>query len=234
MKVFLLALFLLLAASRSPAVELSYRYSGEIVAAQTAFQGSSPFDPLEGRAFSGSFTFDSDDLSSFSPGMSNFYPATSADFLIDGANFVQFTSFDWPPLIVDDNGLFLSADTSATTGHVADWTFEGVDVGESIVGVYLSFFESGLPETIIEKLNEGTLTATDFTETGIWLSLDGVLVPFTRYLNVQVVEQTGPDPGDFQIHEIHGDITFLAIPEPASGLLLAAGLVAIMLHRRVH
>ena len=162
----LLAFCLALATSPAAAVELTYHFEGEIVAARTRSRPTSPFDPLLGRTFTGSFTFDSDDVDTFSPGRSNFYPATRSRFTIDDANFVEFMSFGAPPLIVADNGLFLSADTSETPGHEAVWDFENVDVGESFAGVHLSFFESDVPEAIIEKLNDGTLTENFFTEEG--------------------------------------------------------------------
>ena len=214
-------------ASESHGSAITYHYSGEIFWAVTRFSSSSPFEDLVGQEFSGSFTFDTDEIDALIPGFTNFYPAISSDLFIDPTHFIDFINFDAPPLIIRGDDLLVSADSSPTQGHEVDWTFGGIDVARTRVGLELSFLGAPSAQYIFDGLNDGSLVNGDFTEFGITIVIDGVEYPVATSLHIQVVEQTGPGMFDILIHDIYGDVLQLAVPEPSTALLHASALVAL-------
>ncbi len=207
------------------AFPITYNYSGRIIKTYTSL-----FMPLEGQEFSGSFTYDTDDIDLYISGLSNFYPAINSTLLINPGNYVNFTNFDWHPLIITDTTLEAFADNSSTQGHDVDWLLDSVDLEQTSIGLSLGFFGAPSPEFIFDGLTNGTLSESDFLSEEIAVTIDGNLYPLSKYLHLQVVETTGPEIWDLRYHNIYGEITNISanvIPEPTTIALLGIGIVGL-------
>ncbi|MFZ5995189.1 MAG: hypothetical protein ACOYU4_09400 [Thermodesulfobacteriota bacterium] len=229
--IFFLSLFFL--STVAYATPTTYYYSGYIFGACTDFSPSSPFDDLVGQAFSGSFTYEADTIDSYISGLTNYYPASYASFHISATSFVNFSYFDWPPLGISSEDLFLSADSSTTQGHIVDWGIGPFDANNASINFLLSFMGAPSPQFLFEGLKKGSLENTDFSNYGVTIFVNGEPYPVASYLHLQVYDATG---GNLQYHNIYGDITHFSttpIPEPASAYLILS-IIPLLLSKRLN
>lgn len=230
-----LSLSLLLCSGVLHCAPITYNYSGDIIWARAFSQSSSTFESLIGREFSGSVTFDTEDMDWYVPDFSNYYPATSANFFINTSNKIEFSHFDASPLIVNDTSLSVVAGSSATQGHEYTWALDGIDIDSASFTFVLHFGGTPTNQSIRDGLTSGTLNNDDFSREDVIVYVDEVPYPLATYLQLQVVEVTGPGLLDLKYHYIYGDITEFSaasIPEPSTILLFLLA-VPLLVRRRV-